>query len=205
MPAVREPRLQPVAIADLRPTQITVGLREVTLKRESWRGKSNKKAGTFLGKHIIPVVLGPKSAPYVIDHHHLARALHDEGVQDVFITVIADLSALDRETFWVVLDHRGWTHPFDAHGRRQSPDVIPKSVKKLVDDPFRSLAGALRRAGGFAKDTTPYSEFLWADFFRRRMKLKTLEHDFDAALKRALKLARGPDANYLPGWCGPTD
>jgi hypothetical protein len=29
---------------------------------------------------------------------------------------------------------------------------------QLQDDPFRSLAGELRRAGGFAKDTTPYSE-----------------------------------------------
>jgi hypothetical protein len=31
--------------------------------------------------------------------------------------------------------------------------VICRMVDKLVDDPFRSLADALRRAGGFAKDT----------------------------------------------------
>jgi hypothetical protein len=205
MPTVREPVLQPVAIADLRPTQITVGLREVALKRENWRRKGNKKAGAFLGNHMIPVVLGPKATPYVIDHHHLARALYDEGVRDVLVTVIMDLSKLDRDTFWVVLDHRGWTHPFDVQGRRQSPDAIPKSVKGLEDDPFRSLAGALRRAGGFAKDTTPYSEFLWADFLRRRMKRKALERDFAAAIRHALKLVRGTEANYLPGWCGPTD
>jgi hypothetical protein len=42
---------------------------------------------------------------------------------------------------------------------------LPKTVAGLIDDPFRSLAGELRRAGGFAKDTTPFSEFLWADFF----------------------------------------
>ena len=41
-------------------------------------------------------------------------------------------------------------------------------MKDLVDDPFRSLAGELRRVGGYAKDTTPFSEFLWADFLRRR-------------------------------------
>ena len=39
------------------------------------------------------------------------------------------------------------------------------TVAELIDDPFRSLAGELRRAGGFAKDTTPFSEFLWADFY----------------------------------------
>src|SRR5262249_48688453 len=37
MTVVREPRLEPVAILDLRPTQITVGMREVKAKRERWR------------------------------------------------------------------------------------------------------------------------------------------------------------------------
>jgi hypothetical protein len=72
-----------------------------------------------------------------------------------------------------------------------------------VDDPFRSLAGELRRSGGFAKDTTPFSEFLWADFLRRRLKRKLLENDFAAALVRALRLAKSGDADFLPGWCGP--
>jgi hypothetical protein len=80
---------------------------------------------------------------------------------------------------------------------------LPKSVDKLVDDPFRSLAGELRRAGGYAKDTTPFSEFLWADFLRRRMKRKVVENDFDHAMEEALKLAKSLDADYLPGWCGP--
>lgn len=34
MVAVQEPTLKPVAIADLRPTQITVGVREVNAKRK---------------------------------------------------------------------------------------------------------------------------------------------------------------------------
>jgi hypothetical protein len=44
-----------------------------------------------------------------------------------------------------------------------------------------SLAGELRLAGGYAKDTTPFSEFLWADFLRRRIKRQNVEKDFDAA------------------------
>ena len=43
-----------------------------------------------------------------------------------------------------------------------------------------------RMAGGFAKDTTPFSEFLWADFFRRKIKRKAVEADFSAAMERAL-------------------
>jgi len=120
MTTVREPLLKPVAILDLRPTQITVGMREVKAKRKRWRDEGTKKGQEFLGKHMIPVILGPKGRHYVIDHHHLARALHDEGVEDVAITVIENLSVLDRDAFWFVMDNRDWTHPFDADGRRGS-------------------------------------------------------------------------------------
>jgi len=204
MTPVREPVLTTVAIVDLRPTQITVGMREVLAKRKRWRETAAKKGGKFLGKHLIPVVLGPKHRHYVVDHHHLARALHDEGIKDVAVTVISNLSELDREAFWVVMDNRSWMHPFDDQGRRRHYDDIPKSVTGLVDDPYRSLAGELRRAGGFAKDTTPFSEFLWADFLRRRLKRKAIERDFDRAIEQALALAKSSEANYLPGWCGPT-
>jgi hypothetical protein len=202
---VREPRLTTVAIDDLRPTQITVGIREVNEKRKRWRelAAKAKAGGEFLGKHMIPVVLGPKGRNYVIDHHHLARALHEEGVKQVAVTHIANLSTLDQDAFWRVMDNRSWMHPFDSRGERRPYKDIPKSVAALVDDPFRSLAGELRRAGGFAKDTTPFSEFLWADFLRRRMKRKSVERDFPLAIKKAKKLAKGKDADYLPGWCGP--
>ena len=65
MTTVREPLLEPVAILDLRPTQITVGMREVEAKRKEWR--ATKKGEKFLGKHMIPVILGPK------DRHFRAR------------------------------------------------------------------------------------------------------------------------------------
>jgi hypothetical protein len=200
---VRDPMLTLVAITDLRPTQITVGMREVMAKRKHWRETASKKGGKFLGKHMIPVILGPKQRHYVIDHHHLALALHDEGVEEIAVTVIANLSKLDADAFWTVMDNRNWMHPFDAKGRRHNYQDIPKSVTQLVDDPFRSLAGELRRAGGFAKDTTPFSEFIWADFLRRRMKRKLVERDFQRAVEKALELGRSMDANYLPGWCGP--
>ena len=203
MTPVREPLIASVAIADLRPTQITVGMREVLSKRKRWREMGAKKDQAFLGRHIIPVVLGPKQRHYVVDHHHLARALHDEGVKEVAITVTANLSRLDRDAFWTVMDNRDWMHSYDAEGVRRPYRDIPKSVSDLIDDPFRSLAGELRRAGGFAKDTTPFSEFLWADFLRRRLKRKILEHDFEHAIEMALELAKSQDAGYLPGWCGP--
>ncbi|HKX10401.1 MAG TPA: ParB-like protein [Stellaceae bacterium] len=200
---VREPILHLVEIDALRPTQITVGMREVEAKRRAWRGKKDRKAGEYLGQHMIPVILGPKDHHYIIDHHHLARALHEEGVEAVLVTVVANLRRLERDAFWFVLENRNWMHAFDDQGRRRGYEDIPKSVDGLIDDPFRSLAGELRLAGGFAKDTTPFSEFLWADFLRRRIKRKMVEKEFDRALQKALKLAKGEDADYLPGWCGP--
>ena len=204
MASAREPIVHPIPIFSLRPTQMTVGMREVKEKRQRWREhKSKKKQQELLGRHMIPVVHGPDERFYVIDHHHLARALHDEGVQDILVAVIADLTMVDRDAFWVVLDDRKWVYPYNAKGERRHYSDIPKTVADLKDDPFRSLAGELRRIGGFAKDTTPFSEFLWADFLRRRMGRKSVDRDFDKALEKALDLAKSNEAIYLPGWCGP--
>jgi hypothetical protein len=148
------------------------------------------------------VVLGPQKRHYVIDHHHLARALHDEGVKDVLVTVVADLTMVDPNAFWSVLDNRRWVYPYDAKGERRPYRDLPKTVSDLKDDPFRSLAGELRRVGGYAKDTTPFSEFQWADFLRRKLSRGSVEENFAKALEKALGLAKSKDAVYLPGWCG---
>jgi hypothetical protein len=204
MANTREPMLKPVPILSLRPTQMTVGMREVKEKRKRWREhKSKKKQAELLGKHMIPVVLGPDSNYYVVDHHHLSLALHDESVKDILVTVIGDLSMVSRAAFWGVMDNKRWVYPYDAKGERRHFRDIPKSVTGLKDDPFRSLAGELRRAGGFAKDTTPFSEFLWADFLRGRISRKIVDGDFDKAMEKALAFAKSKDAIYLPGWCGP--
>src|ERR1700682_5639065 len=192
MANTREPYVKPVPILSLRPTQMTVGMREVKDKRKRWREHTSaKKQAELLGKHMIPVVVGPDQGNYVVDHHHLARALHDEGVKDILVTVIGNLTMVDRGAFWGVMDNKRWAYPYDAKGQRRDFKDIPKSVVALKDDPFRSLAGELRRAGGFAKDTTPFSEFLWAAFLRRTIERKAVESDFDRALHQALELAKG--------------
>lgn len=147
--------------------------------------------------------MGPKQRLYAIDHHHLALALHEEGVKDILVTVVANLSKLERDAFWVVLDNRSWMHPFDDQGRRRDYADIPKTVTDLVDDPFRSLPAnsglpvdMLRIRPLSANSSGPI-------FLRRRMKRQNVEKDFDGALEEALKLAKGTDSSYLLGWCGP--
>jgi hypothetical protein len=201
--SAREPVLQPIPIMALRPTQITVGLREVEQKRKRFRELSARAGDSFLGHHMLTSVLGPKGRHYLIDNHHLARALHEDKVEAVLVSVVADLSTLSKESFWRFLDNRDWCHAYDEAGERTDFEAIPSSIAKLRDDPYRSLAGELRHAGGYSKDLAPFSEFLWADFLRGRIKRGAIAENFDAALARALKLAKSKAAGFLPGWCGP--
>ena len=188
-------------ITDLIPTQVSVGMREVGFKRRRWREKGGRDAASFK-RHRIPVIIGPEAQHYLIDRHHFARALHDEGVADVPVTIVADMRTLALDEFWAALERWNWVRPFDDKGKRCDYGRIPTSVACLRDDPFRSLASMLRRAGGYAKNKAPFSEFRWADFLRRHITSKTVAYDFDRALTLAMYWSRRPEAAGLPGWLG---
>ena len=189
----------------LRPTQMTVGMAEVEAKRQDWRDVAKDHRQTFLIHHAFPAVRGAEGRYFIVDHHHLGRALIEEEVETAFVTVLADLSRLAPAEFWTVMDHHQWVHPYDDAGRRRNFEDIPGKLNKLVDDPYRSLAGAVRDNGGYAKETAPFAEFLWADFFRRRISEKDLKNnrDHDRAVQVALALCHSPEAEHLPGWSGP--
>jgi len=165
--------LKTIPIVDLFPTPVTVGMREVEFKRRRWRERHVHRAADYLNTHCLPVVVGPNLRHHPIDRHHLALALQQEGFWEIPVSIVADMSTLSQDAFWTVLEHRGWSHPFDDEGRRTSYTGMPQELEDLVDDPHRSLAGALKRAGGYAKDETPFSEFRWADFSARSDSAQT--------------------------------
>ena len=200
-----EPIVHPVLIRSLRPTQMTLGLREVERKRAEWCTRRDRDGGEFLGSHVIPAVIGPNGAYWLIDHHHLARALYDEGVEHVLVSVVAKLEHLPKRRFFSFMDCHNWFHTYNEEGKRCDWADLPHHIGKLADDPYRSLAGEVRRAGGYAKSLTPYSEFLWADFLRDRISLKQVTEKFGKALIKALDLARSSAASHLPGFAGPDD
>jgi len=191
-----------IAVRDLRPTQMTVGFREVEIKRRQWREADEAGRIKLLRRHVVPAVIGPKEHTYIVDHHHFARALLDEKGATVAVYILANLAKLAKGEFWSFLDNNDWCHAYDADGERRALSDIPKTLDELADDPFRSLVGELIRAGGCAKSGAPFFEFLWADFLRRRIKRGLVEKDFGSALVKALDLAKGPDAKSLPGWSG---
>jgi hypothetical protein len=202
MPLHVEPALAPAQVAELKPTQMTVGFHEVQLKKAKLQKDFAKKdAAQRLGANQVPVVIGPGGQLYLIDHHHLSLALLQLKQKHVLTRIEADLSHLTVEAFWPVMDARDWCHTYDASGRRRKFAKIPKHLDDLVDDPYRSLAGMVERAGGCAKSQAPFSEFQWADFLRRAMD-NQLIRNWELALEKALDHARSKDAQYLPGWCG---
>lgn len=195
MPKVRES-----LIHDLHPTQLTVGMIEVLDKKKHLASLKAAEQRDFLQAHPIPAVDGPGGKLYITDHHHLGRAALEAGVAKGFFTVEADLSACAPDDFWAAMDKQLWVHPLDEHGVRHCYAAVPNHLEKLVDDPYRSLAGYVRDAGGYDKTPTAFAEFVWADFFRRSIAVEDLKADFHAAVQRAIKLAKGKLAAGLPGF-----
>lgn len=197
-----QPQLISFKLEKLHPTQITVGKEEVALKRKEWSKLGKKARDTSLQQHWFPAVMGPDGKHYIVDHHHFGLALLQEEVKTGWLLLLKDLSYLNPANFWTVMDHHQWVHPYDNDGIRRDFAAVPARLEHLEDDPYRSLAGELRRAGGFAKDVTPFSEFLWADFLRQRITLASVQKDFAKALLKAKNLANTQEARYLPGWSG---
>ena len=115
-------------------------------------------------------VLGPKRRRFIIDDHHLARALIEEQVQLVLFNVLADLSELDKREFWTVMDYRNLVHAYDSAGRKHPYRDLPKSVSGLADDPYRSLAAAVHMAGGFPNEEAAFVKFLPESVQRQRRR-----------------------------------
>lgn len=199
--------LQRVLVSDLRPTQITVGAIEVASKRRAWAAMKPKEREQLLNTHWFPTVVGPHGECYIVDHHHLGQALVQEGVKYAWAVQLADFSNMEVQLFWRLMAFRHWAHSFDEHGAQCEYTAIPGKLSALRDDPYRSLAGEVRSHGGFSKESEPYVEFLWADFFRSRFTREALKPNAKGSLNpkllaQAIEIAHGSTAQNLPGWTG---
>jgi hypothetical protein len=200
IPYAREVALERAKLSRLRPTQFSVGRAEVELKAAEWRKLKKKDREHSIQSHVFPAVLGPGHELYIVDHHHLGIALIEQEVKEVWVTKLDDMSWLDPQVFWRILEFRAWAHLYDHRGRRRPYTEIPQKLSKLQDDPYRSLAGLVRLAGGYAKDQAPFSEFLWADFFRPRVTARLIDQRQSQAVRVGVELAHSKEARYLPGW-----
>jgi hypothetical protein len=191
-----------IAIKKLRPTQATHGRREVEKKTKEYAVLAGRELEMAIAEKPIPIVLGPGGEAFVIDHHHVAAALWAAGVREVPVVLVADLSALDLAAFWLTLENRRWTWPYDAQGRRISFGAMPAHVYELEDDEYRSIAGFVRGAGAYEKTPVPLEEFRWSELFRATITAPHSDDEFDAAIRRGIEIAQSDFAVGLPGYIG---
>jgi hypothetical protein len=194
--------MKQIALERLRPSQMTHGRREVAEKSEQYRSLSEHDRQMAIAEKPVPIVLGPNEVPYLTDHHHIVAALHALRIPAVPVVLIEDLSSLTPGKFWLTMEDRRWTYPYDEQGRRKPFSDMPRHVWELSNDEYRSLAAFARDAGAFEKTDTPLAEFRWADLLRSLLPAPTNDDEFDHALRQAIKLARSDLAIGLPGFLG---
>ncbi|MGZ3725779.1 MAG: ParB-like protein [Pseudobdellovibrio sp.] len=189
-------------ILDLCPTQFVLGMKEIEFKVEKINKFSDRELKEYCDDHVIPVVIGPRKQPFLVDHHHFARACWETGV-DVYSTkVIKDLSHLDVKEFWNAMIKNHWTYLHDQFGMGpHTPLALPSDIRCMADDPYRSLAWALVNNGSIKKIDVLFYEFQWAAFFRQNLEV-TLhsKSDFKDAIRAASQLAKSKEAAHIPGF-----
>src|SRR5690349_17591713 len=95
LPALAGPNSGSVySIDDLYVTQPNLGMIEVHARAEKIRQMDKDELKKYLHKKPVPVVIGPGSKVYLINEHHMCRALLEVGVTEVEIEVQAKLSNL---------------------------------------------------------------------------------------------------------------
>ena len=191
-----------VSIAHLRPTQLTLGLAEVEERAAKVAAMTPAEREAYLQSKPVPHVLGPGNQIFMVDHHHLARALWSLNMTEVVLGErLADWSGLETKAFWRTMESKGYCWPIDADGNRRPYAAIPASIAGLTDNVWRTLARSMR-GKAFENQDTPYQEFMWGDYFRTFMSRRLIELQFDLAADLAKKLARLPEAQDLPGFRG---
>lgn len=172
-----------IHLSELRPTQIAVGMQQVRKKADKLSRMFKNERRVFLEARPVPCIKGPDDNLYIIDHHHLCRAAQMVGEKKVFVKIVQDWSNFEEEsTFWKAMYDQNYIWPYDEYGNRVElsvmPLMLPRSIELLKNDPYRSVAGILRKRGVYEKDWTPFSEFKWANTLRGHIALHAHQEEF---------------------------
>ena len=194
--------MKTVKIDELRPTQLTHGLREIHRKIQFYESLSGHDLEMAIAEKPVPVVLGPDGSPFAIDHHHVATALWHIGIKAMPAVLVADFSSLSFPEFWLSMENRRWTYPYDAKGQRKSFSDMPMHIWDLADDEYRSLAASVRDAGGYEKTPVPLRRIQMGGPVSGQLPYPGNDEEFALAQRQALKLAKSQVAAGLPGYVG---
>lgn len=191
-------------ISHAHPTQCSVGMLAVECKKREIEAAFAEEEGKGLykllckAKHLVPVVIGPGGVPYLTDHHHLSTAIWradiptDEKMVNAYVLNV--WSDLDQDAFWAKMIENNLTWLYDDKGEGPiNPALIPDSIGKVLNDPFRTLSKWVRDCGCYRKnpadehhkhmceeesyfpesrDEAFFIEFRWANFLRQNIRLE---------------------------------
>jgi len=196
-----------VDILDVRPTQFSLGMYSLADKiEEVEEAYHNDKIKKFLKSKVAPTVIGPGGFYYILDRHHTSYSILKANIPNEFkvlyLDIIEDWSQLSRKEFASTMKKNKYTWLYDRNQMERRFSELPKSVDKLDDDPYRSLAWKVRKEDGFKKVKVPYLEFYWGRFFYDQgIRLKSSNEDeIKSHLKKALSLSKSNAAKNLPGY-----
>ncbi|MGV0950092.1 MAG: ParB-like protein [Azonexus sp.] len=189
-------------LAQLHPTQFGVGLLQVAReKRELARQRPSSLQKTVLKKRIA-VVIGPDGRFWLVDRHHLSRALWEIGERKAPVHIVGRVEKPDG--FWQVMSRAHWAWLFDERGNPRDPADLPGHIKDLPDFGYRSLAGFAEDEHLFNKSAQVFFiEFTWARYFGEQLGWAEITTEtLHQRLDDARRVACLPAASSLPGYPG---
>ncbi|MCT0219024.1 chromosome partitioning protein ParB [Synechococcus sp. CS-1329] len=194
-----------VAVAELRPSQLCIGLAEIRQRQAEFAAESRKNRQRYLRRKPVPLVRDARGALWMVDRHHRLRGLLEiEPDAMAFGYVILQLSSEDPSAALEAMAQRGWLYLHDGRGQGPwPPERLPRSLLGLDDDPYRSLVWKLKQERVIAPaPLIPFHEFRWGAWLRSRCLPPFSSLCLEPALPAARALARSAAASRLAGWKG---
>lgn len=193
-----------IAAYDLRPMQKAVGMRQVNASVADIQNMDADSLQDYINDEKIPIIVGPDGNFYMTDRHHMVFALYTAKGQRLPLLVAKvkkNWSHLSEQKFWRNMYQKNYVYLFDEFGLPLADhSEIPEQISDLKNDPYRSLAWAVRERDGFDKTDVLFAEFQWANYFRPRLDVGNTDREFERAVTLALQLAAHKDASHLPGF-----
>lgn len=193
-----------IKVLELRPTQFAVGMLEIDAKIKIAKEFSDKELQKYIRDNVVPVVRGPDGELYVVDKHHYLSVCYHIGIEKVRVKIIEDFKKqkMTYTQFWKWMSKSRNSYPYCQFGEGPREAIyLPQDIRGLADDPYRSIAWFVRKAGAFENSDMYFAEFQWANFFRSKKLLKKFgRNGFPQALVEAVRLAQTDEAKKLPGF-----
>jgi hypothetical protein len=160
------------SVADLHPTQLTVGMLEV--KHLGKKLLQELQQDMARPDHEAKIVIASDGGFYLTDGHHHALAIYNKESRANTTCIVTendyntnDQSLLSSSpNFWYIMESRKHARLYDENGHRGIP---PQTLGGLRDDKYRTLSSWIK---DWLKDNCgimmpgDYAQFQWADIIR---------------------------------------